>query len=93
MINIEHLPVSDGGRPVRHRLGYGISWPPSMGRANSIPLSGFPKSLYTSKSYMLSDNFLTPFPSPLRNFSSFSLKALSPAGVSLGKCGCAKLKD
>lgn len=37
-----------GGRPVRHLLGCGFMSPPSVGLACQIPLSGFPKSLYTS---------------------------------------------
>ena len=80
------LPVSVGARPVRQRLGYGWFWvPPRMGLVSSIPASGLPKSLYVSKSYILSDNFLTPFPSPLRLINSFSLNTLSPPGVSQGK--------
>ncbi|WVZ21447.1 hypothetical protein V8G54_008769, partial [Vigna mungo] len=80
------LPVSVGARPVRQRLGYGWFWvPPRVGLVSSIPSSGLPKSLYVSKSYILSHNFLTPFPSPLRFINSFSLSTLSPAGVSPGK--------
>ena len=42
------LPSLQRGRPVLQRLGYGWSLPPRTGRANSLLLSGSPRSLYVS---------------------------------------------
>lgn len=43
-----NLPDLVGGRPVRHRLGYGVSRTPRTGLAKSGDLSGLPKSLYVA---------------------------------------------
>lgn len=78
------------GRPVRIRRGYGSSCsPPRIGRAYSAPLSGLPRSLYTSYSHTRSVILRSPVsaPSPLRLLSSWRRSSCSPGGVSPGRYG------
>jgi hypothetical protein len=87
------LPVTVLGRPVRIRRGYGSCSPPRTGRANSAPLSGFPRSLYTSYSHTRSVSLRSlsaapaAAPSPLRSLSSCRRSSCSPGGVSSGRYG------